>query len=415
MLARRVLAGFLAGASGLAALLVLLILLLVSFGLLSLVRELAIGQQGDVTFWSALATAIGRSFRSLPGYFWSARWGMFALGVLGILLAFSDTWRPRIRRRWRDQLGLVLTSTVVFAIIIGSIFAYREVMYRLVADRPELSNQQEVVLTSTGAQLALGVLAALALTYLVWASWNFWFERWIAVLRVARPKVAYSVPTPPQAEAVGNWREHQQRMAQLRRHPPIEVEAAQAPETQPASEQGIGPHILGGLVIMSVLLFFLSRAYDDVGPGIVNAGLWVTPDEPTNAARLVFPREPARMVVSSIGGSGTVSLRLTDQNATVQQVDAMRLLDNARTYSTEEILLDDLAAGEYLLEARLQDGRGGLLNYAALYGGGLPGRTLAAALGLAAGVWAALATVGLLEVFVRFGYFGRRDITGKNG
>jgi hypothetical protein len=85
----------------------------------------------------------------------------------------------------------------------------------------------------------------------------------------------------------------------------------------------------------------------------------------------------------------------------------MRLPGDPRTYSAEEMRLDDLPAGQYMLEATLQDGDGGLLNYAALYGGGAVGRLLAAALGLAAGAWAALATIGLLEALASRGIFGR--------
>ncbi|MDQ3328845.1 MAG: hypothetical protein M3506_10030 [Chloroflexota bacterium] len=407
MLARRVLAGFLAGASGLVGLLLILILILVGFGMLSLVRELAIGQQGDVGFWSALGTAFARSLGSLPGYFWSARWGMLALGLLGILLAFADIWRARVSRRWRDQLGLVLTAAVVSALVIGGIYAYREVLYRLVVDRPELSNQQEVVLTSTSAQLALGVLAALALTYVVWASWIYWFEHWSTLLRVSRPQAVPSVATQSTTEGADDWRAQQQRTARLRRGTQVAVDPVSTPASMPVRDDGIAPHILAGLVVTSVLLFFLARGYDDVGPGLLNAGLWVTTDQPESAASLSFPREPVRLVVSNIGGSGTVRLRLTEQGATVRQVDAMRLPDNSTMYATEELQLGDLSSGEYALEASLEDGGGGLLNYAALHGGGVPGRLLAAALGLVAGVWAAFATVGLLEMIVRLGYFGR--------
>lgn len=407
MVARRMIAGFLAGASGLAGLLLLLILLLVGFGFLSLVRELAIGQQGEVGFWSALGTSIARSMRSLPGYFWSARWGMLALGLLGILLALSESWKLRVQRRWRDQVGLVVTAAAVSGLIFGGIYAYREVLYRLVADRPELSNQQEVVLTSTGAQLFLGALTALAFTYLIWTSWHFWYERWSTVLRLSQPESSVAEPVQPQVAAADDWRAHQQRMARLRRDPEAVDESSPPPVVNQPTKHGIGPHILAGLVVTSVLLYFLARAYDDIGPGLLNAGMWVTTDQRANAVSLSFPREPVRMVVSNTGGSGTVGLRLTEQGETVRVVGVMRLPGNPRTYAAEEMQLDDLPAGEYTLEATLHDGEGGLLNYAALYGGGLPGRLLAAAIGLAAGVWGALATIGMLEILAGRGYFGR--------
>ena len=410
MVARRMIVGFLAGASGLAGLLLLLILLLVGFGFFSLIRELAIGQQEDAGFWSAMGTSIARSLRSLPGYFWSARWGMLALGLLGILLALSESWKLRIPRRWRDHVGLVVTAGTVSGLIFGGIYAYREVLYRLIADRPELSNQQEVVLTSTGAQLALGVLTTLALTYLIWASWRFWFERWSSVLRLSGPESSITAPVQPQVAAADDWRAYQQRMAQLRRDPQADDESSSPPAVHKPTNQGIGPHILAGLVVTSMLLYFLAQAYDDIGPGLLNAGMWVTTGQRTNAVSLSFPREPVRMVVSNTGGSGTVGLRLTEQGETVRDVAAMRLPGNPRTYAAAEMQLNDLPAGEYTLEATLRDGEGGLLNYAALYGGGLPGRLLAAAIGLAAGAWAALATIGLLEVMASRGYFGRQDI-----
>src|SRR3954452_13236343 len=146
MVARRIGAGFLAGASSLIGMLAVLMLILLGGGLFDLLHELSINSaikvHGDVSFWGALGQTAWQSLQAIPDFLWAARWAIFGLGVLGLLLGGVDYLRPRIHRPWRDTTGFVVTVGVVTALVFALQFAYTDSVFGWMADQPDLFNQQ---------------------------------------------------------------------------------------------------------------------------------------------------------------------------------------------------------------------------------------------------------------------------------
>lgn len=410
MAVRRLAAGFLAGASSVAGILAIFVLLLFCSGIWDFLRNVSFQVYGDVPFWQSLIRALGQSLGALPRYFWSARWGMVLLGVMGLALAVVDVERPRIRRPWRNQLGFVVTIGVVAAIVTGVQYANRAALNAWVASQPELYSQQDMLLVSDATMLFVSLLVTLAIAYIVWVAWNWWYDKWSVRLRVSRPALAHRTHVAAAARlrlpAQDDWREYQARLAQLKRQAPEEEPSHASAAGKAPSEAGSRswiPFILAGLAAATVLVYVLLRLYHDVGSNVASGEIWVTPQTPAVAAPVSFSQTPKRVILSNTAGSGTVDIlvRPGAGGAPVRTSDNFSLADSASSYQTSEVDLSGLAPGDYLVEVRLNEGEGGLLRYMTLYGGGLAGRLASLALGFAAGTWLALVTVLILEILTR--------------
>lgn len=401
MVARRLVAGFLAGLSGLAGLLALLAVLLLGFGIISLMRDTAIAGEGGTGPLSVIGPALTATLGAVPGYLWSARWAFLVLGVLGALLASVDAARGRISRPWSDYAGVVVTLGVVAAAVTAGIFIYRETLLGMITDQPQLFTEQRALLLSNTTLLLLAALLALGLTYAAWALWNYWYDKWAGWLSVPRPAgtVSQQAPSSPPSSA-DDWRAYQAHMAQLKRNTPTPSRSAPAPSPNTPPPRSWLKPVLIGIAAASVLVLLALEAYDETGPDVRTGGVWVTPQAPASTALLQIPRRPRRMVLSNIGGQGTVDLALstTADAVSLQEIQGMQLANSATRFQTAELSLQDLEPGQYQLAVTLREGRGGLLNYVALYGGGILGTLSALALGFAAGLWAALAALSLLEI-----------------
>src|SRR5262245_49204120 len=134
MLVRRLVAGFLSGASGPILILVGLAALGIIGGLCPLIYFIATGVGGQVSFWQTIGQSIGRGLASIPLVIWSARWGILALGVLGVLLALITTQARRLERPWRGLLGLVASLGIVGALVFGLQYASRESLFNWIVD-----------------------------------------------------------------------------------------------------------------------------------------------------------------------------------------------------------------------------------------------------------------------------------------
>ncbi|MEJ7654158.1 MAG: hypothetical protein WKH64_12950 [Chloroflexia bacterium] len=187
MIARRLTAGFLAGASSLIGLLAVLVMLFIVAGLFGFARDMALGVFADAPFWQSLFGAVGSTLRRLPGYLWSARLGLLVFGLVGLGLAAVDAARHRVHRAWRGQLGFIVLVGVITALVIGVQYVNREGAYAWVADQPELFSQQDVVLVSDLVIFGGSLFMSLSLSYLIWAAWTYWFSRWVVWLRAPRP------------------------------------------------------------------------------------------------------------------------------------------------------------------------------------------------------------------------------------
>lgn len=416
MLIRRMAAGFLAGASSVASILAIFVLLLFAAGFWSLLRDISFQVQGNVSFWSALGQALVQSLRALPQYFWSARWGMFALGLLGLGLALVDAQRPRIQRPWRDYLGFVATLGVVTAVVIGTQFGNREAIHSWIADQPILFDQQEVLLVSDTTLLSIGILIALALGYIVYVAWDWWYNHWAAWLHIERPAKAV-VPTPePVPTVASEAMEYQARMARLRRQTTEDERPAAPTPNPPAASQSSRSWLrilLASLAAATLLTLLCLGLYNTVGPAVMSGELWVTAAAPQAAVSLPFSQAPRRLTLSNAGGVGTVNIRLsTGTGEAPLRGDSLLLAGTADQYQTSDIPLTGLKPGDYVLQLSLQAGQGGLVRYVALYGGGVPGQLTAAILGLAVGVWLSIAIILLLELLAERGWINNAAAEG---
>ncbi|HZB95045.1 MAG TPA: hypothetical protein VE268_03710, partial [Herpetosiphonaceae bacterium] len=116
-----------------------------------------------------------------------------------------------------------------------------------------------------------------------------------------------------------------------------------------------------------------------------------------------FSRRPRQISVSNTGGAGMVDIMVTDESGTrlVRPAAHMTLSADPTRFATSSLDLRGLAPGDYRLDLLLRGGTGGLLRYVALYGGGLTGQAIAAAIGLVAGLGVMLATILVLELTVK--------------
>lgn len=399
MLVRRLLMGFLAGALSLAGILAVVMVILLGFGVISLARDLAIGG-GRIGFGEAVAGSLGNTLAALPGYFWSARAGFLGLGMLGAALAVVDALRARVHRPWRDQLGLAATAGLVTTAVVGGAFAYRESLLGVITDQPAIFSSQGALLVSSTTLLGLALLASLGIAYAAWVAWNYWYFRLARRAGISRPPAMTSrraVAVQPPRE---DWRAYQARMARLKRGEPDPEPEVREELPSAATSGGWSRRALAGIALAALLGFLCLEWYDSAGPAVRSGGLWVAPGAATNADRLSLTRSPQRIVLSNIGGSGTVDATLSAAGAgnAVRAVEGMRLAGSASRHESARLDLRGLPPGEYELAVRLRQGQGGLVNFVALLSGGLMGSLASGALGLASGLGVASLFVLALEL-----------------
>lgn len=403
MIIRRMVAGFLAGASIVISLLAMLSLLFFIGGFWGLLRDIAFQAYGKVPFWQTLWQSMVLSLRALPGFFWSAQWGMAVMGLGGVVLAVVDAQRQRIQRPWRDQVGLAVTIAMVTAIVIGLLFADVDALHTLIADQPDLFSLQAVLLISDTALLIAGSLVALGIACIIWIAWDWWYDFWASKLQVSRPIALGAEPAPPDDY---KWREHQERMLWLKlSKPEDERPVTSVPTITPASRAWI-PTVLVGFVAMPLLVYLLLHEYQTVGPAVMSGEIWVTADSPQVAVLLSFNKMPRRLTFSNAGGFGAVEIRLSTptERELVRRIDRLPLSGAAARYETADLEVRGLAPGKYRLDMILREGEGGLVRYVALYGGGPAAQLAAAAVGISVGVWLTLAAILLLELLIKGGW-----------
>lgn len=407
MLGRRLLAGFLAGASSLVGLLAILMLVLFGGGLISLLHELSINQtiqvHGNITFWGAIGRSFAETFKAMPTYFWSARWGILVLGVLGLVLGAIDHFRGRVHRPWRDNVGFIATMGVVGATVFALQFANSDALYGWVADSPELFSQQAAVLVSDTTLVLTATLVALAMAYIVWAAWHSWYVRWSSWLHLSPAIVAGPFAKMPQHS---EWQEYQERQRRLK-----EDTNERVPERTPAvaasKYRSFFPAALIGLVIISVLAYGLLSLYHRVSAGITTYQIWVTQQTPNVVADMSFPKAPQLLTLSNTGGKGLASAMLSAASGgqDVRRLDKVEFANTATSFKTSSLDLHGLKAGDYHLNLKLQSGEGGMMQVVGLFGGGPDAYLAAIVFGIAAGLWFVAAAVAWLEFLTQIGRY----------
>ena len=399
---RRIGAGFLAGASSVASLLLLIAALVLVAGIFGLIRDISTGVFGDIPVSAALAQSLGDSFRTLPQYFWSARWGMVALGIIGVVLALADWLRPRFNRPWRDSLGYIVTNGIVAVVVIGTLYANNAALYQMIAEQPTLFNQQAMLLVSDWTILGIGSLVTLGIAYIVWAAWQWWYTPWARGLRVERPPMLESTveSTAPTASS-DDWRAYQDRLMRLKR----QEQSGEAPVTSAPvarTQRSWLPILAGTLVVASIIMLVLLRVYHSSAADLVSGEFWLDTNAPRTAVGIYFGNTPRSITFSNNSGVGTVDIRIGNNTQTLKTLDGMALAGGPGVRS-EILNLDGLQPGSYRIDADLREGTGGLMRYVGLYGGGWQAQIAALAIGLMSGVWVVSAHLLLLELLAQRG------------
>jgi hypothetical protein len=398
MTIRRTTAGFLAGASSVFGLLLIVMLLLLGAGMAGMIRDLTLPQNRGISFGQMFVQTLGATLAALPGYFWSARWAFLTLGLLGVVLAVTDALRPRIQRPWRDYAGLVVAVGFAGFGAFAFVFAGRSNVAGWLVTQPALFNERELLLDTSWIPLLLGLLITIALAFTILATWAWWYDRWARWLHVQRP-----ISVEAEREQVSA------RVADVYDYRPRSQSETRPQEGPPAAdiERARRRWVYGSLVGLAagLLLFwvFASR-YASSGAAITSGELFVNTESPANTVALVLPRAPRGLQLSNPGGSGSVDVVLIDQaGVQVLPQQSFELGGSATNIVAKQIDLQGLAPGAYRLDLRLGAGDGGLVRYVALYGGG--GAALADALlaSLAAGIALASGTILALELVVREG------------
>jgi hypothetical protein len=405
MLARRISAGFLAGASSVASLMLLLAALLLISGMFGLIRDISTGLFGDIPVGAAIAQSMGRSLSVLPQYLWSARWGMMALGILGVALAFADAWRARIHRPWRDSLGYIVTNGATAAVVFATLYVNKDGSRRLIAEQPALYNDQSLLQVGNPTLLMVGLLMTLGLGFVVWAAWQWWYDRLARVLRVERPahyeeaREAAAAPAAPSDD----WRAYQDRLMRLKRQEQETAVEAPAP-AMPAAPRARSwlPLLVGGLVVATLIGWAVLQLYQRNAIALVSGQFFLDANTPTTAFSVPFTGAPHTMTFSNNSGVGTVDIRLSDNSQTLKTLDGMALAGGPGIRS-DVLDLQGLPPGNYRVDAALRDGTGGQVRFVGLHGGSALAQVAAVLFGLVAGAWIMCAHVLILELLARRG------------
>jgi hypothetical protein len=401
---RRLLAGFLAGASGVVALLLFFVLLLFVSGFWPLIIDIASGLRGDVPFWPTVGQALTESMGNLPAFFWSGRWGILGLGLLGLLLAFVDGLAARLTRPWRHQLSLValigLVATVVFALQ----YANRETLLAWLAEQPQLMSLQGNALVSDVGSLLIGVLITLPTAYVIWALWQWWDVRWRRWLGAKRPELATAAEP---VAAGGEWLAEQERLHRIKRGvDDSRTEAQAAPVAQAASQSRLLRLFALLLGAATVALIASVGFYNQSGSQIGSRDLFVSTQSPDATVALQFRREPRRVIVVGISGEGQAEVALGSAQQPQQPLKAIDLpLTGARAGAQSAAFdMRGMQSGNYWLRVDLRAGDHGQVRYTMLQGGGIWAQIAAWAIGLAAGAWLTLGALIVCDLLAARGW-----------
>ena len=406
---RRLAAGFLAGASGVVALLLFLVLLLFVSGFWPLIINIASGIRGNLSFWETVGQAMAESLGNLPSYFWSARWGILGLGLLGLLLAFVDSLAARIARPWRRLVSLIALVGLVGTFVFALQYANRETLLSWLAEQPQLMSLQDNALVSDVGSLIIGVLIAIPAAYVIWALWQWWDIRWRRWLGARQyPSTATEEPTT----ASGEWLAEQQRLHRIKRGGAPEARMETAPVAQAAPE-GQLLRLLGILLAAATVALIASVwLYNQSGSLVGGKDLFVSAQSPEAAVGLQFLREPRQVIVVGISGEGQADVALGSAQQPQQPLKTVALqIAGARDGAPSAALdMRGMQPGNYWLRVDLRAGDNGQVRYTTLQGGGIWAQVAAWAIGLAGGAWLVLAALIVCDLLAARGWLRAGEV-----
>ena len=403
-------AGFLAGASGVVALLLFIAFLLIIGAFWPLLSDIVSGLRGNLPLWPTLGRAIAESLGNLPSFLWSARWAVLGLGLLGLLLAFVDALAARIARPWRDLLSLLALIGLMGVVIFALQYANRENVLAWLAEQPQLMSLQDSILISDVGSLIIGVLITLPAAYIVWALWQWWDVRWRRWLGMRQSQVVLAAePTA----AGGEWLAEQERLHRIKRGTPEAcAEAQAAPAEHPTAEGrlwrlfGI---LLGAATIALVASVWL---YNQSGSLVGGKDLFVSAQSPEATEPLRFRRDPRQVIVVGLSGEGQAQVALGSAQQPRQPFKTVELPLTGAIARAQSATLDmqGMQIGNYWLRVNLLAGDHGQVRYTTLQGGGIWAQIAAWAIGLAAGAWLVLGALMVCELLAVRGWLRTREV-----
>ena len=174
IIVRRVAAGILAGACVVATAVVAFALVMLSSGLVGSLYTLSAQLYGNLTIGEAFRSTLLLDLNVFLFVVWSGRWALPGLCLLGCLLAGAELNVDHVRLRGRYHLGLAVTLGALATTIFWFQFA-----------------------TYSQPLLLLGVVIALAGTWILWAGWVTWYYLWVIWLNALPPRRRAPAIAPP--------------------------------------------------------------------------------------------------------------------------------------------------------------------------------------------------------------------------
>jgi hypothetical protein len=407
---RRLAAGFLAGASGVVALLVFFVLLLFVSSFWPLIVDISSGIRGKVPFWPTVGQALAESLGNVPSYFWSARWGILGLGLVGLLLAFVDGLASRITRPWRHLVSLIALIGLVGTFVFALQYANRETLLSWLAEQPQLLSLQDNTLVSDVGSLIIGVVVTLPAAYVIWVLWQWWDVRWRRWLGTKRPET--TVAAEPTASG-GEWLAEQEHLHRIKRGAPGAGVQPQAAPVAEAAPEGSLLRLFGILLVVATIALIASVwLYNQFGSQVDGKDLFVSAQSPEATEVLRFRRDPRQVIVVGISGEGQADVALGSGQQTQQPLKTVGLQLTGARGDAPSVAFDmgGMQPGNYWLRVDLRAGDDGQVRYTMLQGGGMWAQVAAWAIGLAAGAWLVLGALIICDVLAARGWLHAGEV-----
>jgi hypothetical protein len=291
-----------------------------------------------------------------------AGWSGIALVliVVGVGLALIEQQNHAVAPEWQGRIAptimLLIAGTIVASAILintdQSLFGegtQAESLPTLAERRPAVWNL-----------LFFAIWIALATGGGVWLFWSWWYQRWQRWLGSTLINRAVDRPDPPAVHSDAWFQQRQLQDRTLR-------------------------IALIAFGISMVVLIGSSSLYDLARAQVSSGEVWVEPSAPNRGVRLQFNRPDQHVLIENTYGSGRANVRLLDQNQ--QQLgEAVDITwRNTLSFQRATLATEGLPNGNYILNARLDEGSGGRVGYALIESDPLIATIVAILVGLALG------------------------------
>lgn len=338
-LVRPILAGALAGASGVAALALITVV------------WLGIGLAWQYAFYSSVPVikdlalpAVIQDINRVPEFLWSWRWAMLALAFLGVPLAILDHLAQRYSSPLRERLaGIVLLAIVGAAVIAGLLIQTDQSLYAdLARMRQESLARTREMQAPVGNVLLIGAVVSLAVAGGIWFYWSWWYTHWRRWMRLETGQVA--APGPDVAPEAWFARRHWRERLQL----------------------GAALSLLGSLLLATGAI----AGYASARTVIQSGEVWPTAEMPVAEARLALTRPTRALVIENTFGNGTALVTVVRDGAVVAGPAEVAFIDGQLGFDRIQLPIESVPAGELLVRAETRSGAGGRVGYALLQSDG---------------------------------------------